>query len=445
MGLHYRPCRAFLWRYVACDVERLNRAMLLSQARSKFNSVPLAWAIYDFGNSAYALLISAVAYQVYFKKIVFVGYQPVADLAWGVTVGLSILCSGLLAPLLGAIADSWGIRKTLLVVLTVVSITFTAGLSAVGPGDIFGGIFVFFLANLFYNLALVLYDSYLKLIPTRGAVASLSGFGWGIGYIGGLTCLAVTYPLFSNEPSVDNTAGFRLGFLAVSVFFLIFSFPAFRLLPNPTMRQVAPLRISSAFKEAYSTIGQTLRRWSHNKEAFKFMIAFYFVVDAIMTVIYFFANFLSTTFALQTTDILLMTVIIQLVGFPTTYLAGYLGDRWNISKALLVSIAIWTLIVLILGTGKTLYSLYLVCALIGLVIGSTQALGRALLATLIPEEKTGEFFGFNSFASKVAATFGPITFGAVSTWTGSQRVAWFSLLPFLVIGAFLLLRLRSTS
>jgi MFS transporter, UMF1 family len=409
---------------------------------SIFNKVVFSWALYDFANSAYALLITGVGYQIYFKKIVFVGNQGTADLAWGITVSISIVASALISPLIGVAADRHFLMKPIFILCTSLAIFFTAALATVKPGAVLWGILAFFLANFFYNLSLSIYDAYLKNISSTSNSARISGFGWGIGYLGGLLCLLITFPFFSKEPSVINFSTFQMGFIITSIFYLIWSIPAIKFLPSQSSSKVDYRNIVRIAKDSYSRAFSTLKKFSFYGEVSRFIIAFYFISEAVATTIYFTANYLSSTFGLKTKEILILTVIVQFVGFPTSLVFGYFADKWNLKKSLLISVLIWILLILVVATGRNQLSIYIYCTLLGLVIGSTQSMGRALLSNLSPTDKINEFFGFNSLSSKAAATLGPLLFGLISSWSGNQRIAWLSLLPFLFVGGLLLLKVK---
>lgn len=402
----------------------------------------IAWSLYDFANSAYALLVTGVAYQVYFKKMVFYGLEGVADLAWAGSVGFSILASAIISPLVGVAADRFGLRKRLFVILTLGASSLTCSLALVGPTSWLLGVSLFVGVNLIYNVALFLYDSYLKLIIDEHHRGLVSGFGWGLGYVGGIVCLAITFPFFSQEPTVSKTLEFRSGFIVVGLFYLLFSLPALWLMPGAVGDFRLEGQNGSILRESWHGARATLTRWRDHREVFKFLIAFFCITEGIMTIIYFTANYFSTTFGLGIRDILFFTVIVQLIAFPATWLAGRIGDRWSVKSALLASIVVWLVIVLLMAFGRTYGLLYIISSLMGLVIGSSQALGRAFLASLTPTEKVSEFFGFNSLSSKVAATIGPVVFGGVATALGSQRLGWLSVIPFLVIGAAILVRVQ---
>jgi UMF1 family MFS transporter len=185
---------------------------------------------------------------------------------------------------------------------------------------------------------------------------------------------------------------------------------------------------------------RSLRNWRAHRGAFRFIAAYYFISEAVLTSIYFTANYLSTTFAMAASTILALTLLLQAVAIPFTWLSGRLADRRDPVKVLAFTVFVWIAIVVLLATARGRGQLYAAAVLMGTVIGSTQAVGRVCLARLAPAERSGEFFGLNSMSSKVASTLGPFLFGLVSTATGSQRLAWLSLLPFLLAGLAVLLR-----
>ncbi|WOD37323.1 MFS transporter [Nodosilinea sp. E11] len=399
----------------------------------------LAWSFYDFANSSYALLITGVGYQLYFKKVLFAEYLHLADLTWAISISLSIILSAVLSPFLGVISDGFLSRKRIFVTLTYATVLLTCSLAIVPNKFPFLSILIFFLANLSYNLVLFVYDSYLPIIAKSSTIGRISGFAWGLGYLGGIASLIITFSLFSQDPSPADSLGFRIGFLITGLFYLVFSLPSILLLPS--VKLSPPFNLmdwKEITQNSFSTLNKTLRSWHEYKHIFRFILAFYCITEAIMTTIYFTANYLSTTFGFNSKEILIATLTIQLIAFPATWLSGYLADKLNLKKALIISTLMWIGIILLIASSKNLISLYIVFFLLGLVIGSTQAIGRAILSNITPMNKLGEFFGFSSFSSKIAATMGPLVFGWISFTTDNQRLAWLSLIPFLVLGLLLL-------
>lgn len=413
--------------------------------RQKIKTVHWAWAFYDFANSSYALLISGVAFQIYFKQKIFQSHLLQADFYWALTISLSILLSAFFSPFLGAYIDQFRKRKKVFNIINILTIGFTCSLALIGPGQIILGVVLFFMANFLYNLVLFIYDSYLGIIANKNNLSEISGLGWGLGYLGGLLCLALTFPLFSKDPTINNPIYFQIGFLFVGLFFLVFSLPSLIFLPRENQNNSAVLSYKLKIKESTMTVMQTIRQWRKHKDIYKFILAYYFISEAIMTTIYFTANYLSSTFKLTSKTILFFTVIVQIIGFPATWLAGFFSDKWNMKKAFLFSAFIWIIIITLMAVSKHKISLYFIAILMGFVIGSTQAVGRAFFTSLTPHEKLSEFFGYNSLSSKIAATSGPLIFGIISSLTKNQRYAWLSLLPFLVVGIIIISTIKNTN
>jgi UMF1 family MFS transporter len=401
------------------------------------NRAALAWALYDFGNSAFVLLVAGVAYPVYFKTVVFAHAPGSADAWWGAAVAGSALGAAVLSPFFGAVADRQGLRKAFLAAFTLAAVAFTAALGLAGPDRVLWGVGCFVAAHFAYTLALTFYDAALRSLASGRGADRLSGFGWGLGFAGGVACWALTLPLFGRAP---GSAAYRWGFPAVALFYLVFALPALVLLPAGP-RGVGGGLVETA-RGAHAELRGTLRRWRERRPVFTFLLGFWCVMQAISTVIYFTANTLATGYGLSTGEILLFTVLVQGIGFPATWGAGALAARWGRQRVILATLAVWAVVIGGMALRPPSEGLAVLAGLLGLVIGSTQAVGRSLLASLVEVERAGEFFGFNSLTGKAAATVGVLLFGAVSSATGSQAAAWALLLPFLAVGAFLLSRVE---
>lgn len=399
------------------------------------------WALYDFANSAYPLLISGVGFQLYFKEVAFRGRGGDADFWWGAAVAASILLSAVLSPLTGLAADARGARSRFLARFTVLAVAATAALGAVGTGAAAAAVLVFLLANTFYNVALALYDSLLPFVAAPGRRGLVSGRAWALGFAGGILCLALAYPLFSGQPA-QAPGAYRAGFVLVAAFYAVFALPLL-LVPPPEGDGLGPS--GAPPPAALAALARSLRDWRQHRAAFRFIVAYYFISEAVLTSIYFTANYLATTFSMAASTILGLTLLLQVVAIPSTWLAGRLADRRSPVSVLAWTVVVWIAIVLLLATARGRLQLSAAAILMGTVIGSTQAVGRACLARLVPAGRSGEFFGLNSMSSKVASTLGPFLFGLVSSASGSQRLAWLSLLPFLLAGLAILLTGRRDS
>lgn len=395
-----------------------------------------AWILYDVASSAYVLMIPAVAYAVYFRSYV-AGDSPAADAIWGMTVALPLIAGGLLGPLLGAVADLSGNRKRLLAIATLASTIATMFMATVGQGEILYGAVLFFVAHLGYMVATGLYDSYLPSIASPERAARISGLGWGLGYLGGIAVFLVTLPLTRGGITAANVGTFVLSFAVTGAFYLLLGLPALVRLPAGATRSG-----SADIGTAYRRVWNTVRGWRHDVEVPKFLLAFYLINDAVVTVALFTPIVLRTSFGLGVQELLALTLLFNAIALPATIAFGWLADRWSYRGAVYVTLAIWVIALLLIGYGEGAWVPRTIAVVLGLVVGSTQSLLRGMFSRMVPTEQAAEYFGFHSLVGKVSTALGPLAFGLVSTASGDQRLAMLSLGVFFVAGAWVLARVR---
>ncbi|MBI2564891.1 MFS transporter [Candidatus Woesearchaeota archaeon] len=389
----------------------------------------ISWALYDFANSSYSLLIFTMVFPVYFKEVI--AGAEMGDFYWGLAVSISILAAGLFSPVVGAIADYDKRRKQKFVWFTLIAVLGTASLFFTSKSNLFFASVLFILTNFCFDVAIVLYDSFLTHIARKETAGRISGLGWGLGYLGGLVALFAFYPLFKNGYFGEFEFWYKLTFPATAAFYLLFSLPAFFYIKEKVKNH------SKNFFElatlGFKNVLNTIKNIKKYKQLFWFFLAFYFVNDSLVTLFSFISIYATNTLQLAMSDISLIYIIIQVIGFPATIIFGVLSDKKGSKKILLTSIVLWIIIVALLSatTNKTMF--YIIAVMTGLVIGSSQAIARSWLSRLVPQKKRCEFFGFNGFASKISATTGPIIFGSISVLTGSQRIAMLFLIPFFVL------------
>lgn len=395
------------------------------------------WVTYDVASSAYVYMIPAFAYAAYFRSYVTDG-GPYADAIWAVVVAMSLLIAGVVAPLVGAVADAAAGRRVILVGSTVACCLATAMLATVGKGEVFLGALYFVVAHVGYLIAAGIYDSFLPLISDRRRAAITSGLGWSIGYFGGIAAFVLCLPFIRGGLGEEDISNFRMVFIITAGFFFVVSLPTLIYLPHAGIRGDGGAAVDRPYRSAYARVWSTITSWRNNREAFKFLFAYYLINDGVVTVLYFCVIFFMTTFGLPLERVLWLTLLFHVIAIPSTAFFGWLGGHWSERGALYVTLAIWIAVLMIMAFATQPFVPLLLAFLIGLVLGSTQALCRSLYAGMIPTERTSEFFGFNALAGRASAAFGPLLFGAVSTVTGSQRMAMLSLAIFIVAGGLIL-------
>lgn len=396
----------------------------------------LSWAFFDFANSSYYLLIGSFIFPIYFKEVV-VGNNS-GDFWWGLTLGISILLGAIFSPVVGAIADYDKNRKRKLVFFSILSMIGTASFYFTDSNTLLFTSLIFIATNLCFEIALTIYDSLLVQVSTKETAGRISGLGWGLGYIGGIIAMLLLKPIYDNAIGSDL---YRLTFPLTALFFLLFSLPTFIFIKDDIQTKSIK-SFFSLIKIGCSSVYATIKGVKNYKNVSWFLLGFYFLNDALVTIFAFVPIYAKTTLLFSVSEITVLLLLVQIIGFPSSLFFGWLSDKRGSKKILLSTIFMWAMIVILSAFAPTRDLFYFVAILTGLVVGSSQSIARSWLSKIIPPEKRGEFFGFNGFASKISATTGPILFGSISVITANQRIAMLSILPFFVISFIIFAKVK---
>lgn len=413
------------------------KSLLSAFSRAGVSKPVAGWILYDVASSGY-MMIPTVVYAVFFRQIVC-GGGPVCDGKWALWVSLSLMISGGLAPFLGAIADIGALRHRLFVGTTLLCGVATLALQTVQPGAILWGGIVFALSQTGYFLATSIYDAYLPSLASQRTIPKLSGWGWGLGYLGWIGCYLLFLAVGSSH-HFDRITESRLTFAIVGLWVLVFSIPALVWLPRQSRPSKVPL--SRSIRQSYRQVWDTLVNLQQNKEILKFLIGFYLISDGIITLNNFFGIYLHTQFGLSVAQILHLGLLFNLISIPSTIAFGMLGDRWSVRRILGLLLGIWTMVIALIALSTHPSTPLVLAVLMGLVFGSTQALCRGWFAQMVQDSRATELFGFNALAGRMSSIFGPLLFGGISATTGNQRLAMMSLLLFLGLGGVILSRVQ---
>jgi len=375
-------------------------------------------------------MVVLTAYFILYFEEVIVGEKGYADFLWGVAVSIAMAVSVLLSPLLGATADASGKKKSFLVAFAGISILSTLLLYFTGPGQKAWAVFLVIAGYVGYTLAMTFYNAFLPEIAAPGSIERLSGIGWGLGYIGGLSalvCMALMVPNVAEGKSILLLAGAVYG---------IFTLPAFVVFKDSPHEGVTA---GTAISEGLSRLMLTFREIRSLRSIFTFLIAYFFVSDAISTVIVFFSSYTVNTLQFTVKQNVLLLMLIQLSAAAGAVGAGLLANRIGVLRTIVITIVIWILALLgiIALSGISAFYALSVCA--GLVLGGTQATARSYMAIEAPEGKKAEFFGFMTFSTKIAAIFGPLLYGTISSQTNDPRIALLSLETLFILGLIFML------
>jgi UMF1 family MFS transporter len=401
-----------------------------------------AWAMYDWANSAFFTTVVAAVFPIYFSSVAAADLPPAlatAHFATATTVALSVIA--VFAPFLGALADYAAVRKKLLAAFMVVGVLSTAGLSFVHQGDWQLAAALFILGNIGVSGSFVFYDSLLPHIASDGEMDRVSTAGYALGYVGGGMLLTVNlawiqYPYFFGI--TDSAAAARLSFLSVAVWWLVFSLPLFRSVPEPPGQQQATgTHRSGLLRGTVSQLSETLAELRIYKQALLMLVAFLLYNDGIGTIIRM-ATVYGTEIGISQGALITAILLVQFIGIPFSFFFGSLAGRVGAKASIFLALAVYTLVSVVGYFMTTALHFFILAILVGMVQGGSQALSRSLFASLIPREKSSEFFGFFAICEKFAGIFGPALFAGMILITGSSRNAILSVIVFFVAGGMLL-------
>lgn len=382
-----------------------------------FNRNTLGFATYDFSNSAYILVFNTFLFPIFFRETLFHGSAD-ADFWWGVALSCAIGISLLLSPFIGNRADSLG-RKRLLRYTVFVTATGSLLLAVVPLTSPLLYTLLFIVTDAAYIVSITLYDSMLSHVSSDENRASVSGFAWGLGYMGGVINLLIVLgvsPHLADYP--------RAGFLITAVYYALFSLVALRLLPDDkTKAQAMPLR----------TVWKAL---VHGKVV-TLLVALWFINEAIAVIINYTGLYGKVTLGLATMTIGYLLIALHVLAFPGTWLMGHLAGRYGERRIINITLILWVVILGGLAMASTLHHLILILLVTAFVFGSSQALMRSYYSRALPPEVSGFSFGLYALVSRVASLVGMPLFGFVSATTGSQRLAMITVIIPIAIGAWL--------
>ena len=384
----------------------------------------LAWCLFDFANSAYSAVIVATVFGIYYTTTIVGNDRGLGDLWWGRVISVSMIGVALTGPVLGALADRAGQRKRAFVAFTLLCIACVALFTTIAPGMIVWGFALAALANFAFESAQIYYNAYLPDVAPPERLGTVSGLGFGIGYLGSIVGLLIALPL---------AAAHRLDllWLAVGAFFAVFSLPAFIVLPAGRPR------------EATFDLWRLARDVFARPELRRFLLAFFVYLDGVETTIYFSGIFAAKTLGFTTPEVIKLFLAVQTSALAGSLLLARPTDRWGPKRVLTLTLLLWIGVSVGAYFAQTKAAFFGVAVIAGLGLGPIQAASRALMASLIPRGQEAEMFGFYAFCGKSSAVLGPLVFGAVSYLLGGdQRAAVAAVGVFFAVGLVLLQRVR---
>jgi MFS transporter, UMF1 family len=390
----------------------------------------VAWAMFDFANSSYTTIIVTVAYSVFFTRVVAAG--PAADLWWGRGVWAANLIVLLLSPLVGAISDESGRKKHFLFASYVVCVAGTASLALVGPGDIALGLALFVLSNVAFSFGENFAASFLPEISTPSTIGRISGFGWGLGYFGGLASLLLIKSRIDAGFTVENLANLQSAWLITAGFFLVAGIPTFLFLRERAPRRSEPL--AYYVRNGFGRLRQTWRAAREFDQLVRFLVVFWIFSMGLTSIIAFVGVYAERTVGFAPGELIVLFLVVQVSSAAGAIVFGFVQDRLGALRTIQVTLLLWIAVCSAVWASADKRLFWIVALVAGLGIGSLQSASRAMVGLFSPVDKTGEFFGLWGLAGKAAYACGPLAFGWISSTSGSQRTAVLATGLFFVAG-----------
>ena len=398
-----------------------------------------AWCMYDWANSAFATSIMAALLPPYFSNVAAASLPKArATSLWGYSVALAMLVAACLGPILGAIADHTGGKKRSLRVFLIIAVVFTGLLFFIQEGDWMAAMVFYVLASIGNAGANVFYDSLLPHVAKREEIDQVSARGYAFGYLGGGLLLILNMMWFLKPDwfgFADGNAAVRASFLSVAVWWVLFSVPLFRRVPEPPA--AGHDGTVSAIKAGMARLQQTFHEIQRYKELFKFLVAFWLYSDGIGTIIKM-ATIYGAEIGIGSADLAGALLLTQVVGVPFTFAFGAIAKKLGTKRSIILGLGVYSIISIMGYFMAEPWHFWVLAGLVGTVQGGAQALSRSLFGSMTPKARSAEFYGFFDISSKFAGIAGPLLFGIVGALVGSSRWSIVSLVVFFIVGAWLL-------
>jgi UMF1 family MFS transporter len=392
------------------------------------------WCCFDFANSAFTTVILTVVYSRYFVSVV-ADKDPQAMGWWGTAASVAQFVVLFLSPLIGTVADLTGRKKAFLMGTAIVCSISTVALYFVGAGEIWLALGIVCVANIAFSLSENLCASFLPEISTPENVGKISGFGWSFGYFGGLLSLALALLIIESGPGRAPWT-----FVMTGAFFFFASLPTLLLLRERGRRRMLPAG------ESYVSLGlaqlrQMIREVPQRRSLAIFFVAMTLYMSGLTAVVLFASIYAAEVMHMEDKQIILLFIVLQLAGVAGAFGFGVLQDKIGSKPALILSLLLWIAASVWGSVCRDVQQFFMVGVLAGIAMGSVQSAGRAVVSTLTPPGRAGEFFGYWGFFGKLAGVIGPFVFGWLASLTGN-RTAMLANGGFFLAGMLVLLAVR---
>ena len=400
------------------------------------------FALYDFANSAFTTIIITFIFATYFAKQIAPNLI-LGQSYWGWTIGLTGFFVAVVGPFIGSFADKKNKILFFLRFFSILCILFTALLWFAKPSQnyLFYTLIIVGIANFFYELSLIFYNSLLKDISKKKNLGKSSGLGFALGYIGGVIILILSIKLFIDNDNIPfglsekESQNIRITAILVSIWFSIFALP-FLLFVKQKLKKIKKSASSNYFDLKNLIWNKGLKTLG------KFLIARMLYADGLNAIIIMGGIFAVGVFNLEIKELLKLSVIMNITAFIGAFVGGFANDRYGSKVVIVISLLglIFSSTIIILTYSKSLF--FIVAAINGLFIGPIQSASRVIITSLLNKENQGKGFGLFATSGKLTSFIGPVLVSTVTFLSGSQRIGFSAAIVLLVAGLIILINIR---
>ncbi|GFO73612.1 MFS transporter, UMF1 family [Bathymodiolus japonicus methanotrophic gill symbiont] len=403
----------------------------------------ISWALYDFANSGYTTVVMSTIYSTYFVGVIAVSSVDMVagmpTLLWSIAIGLANFVVMIIGPVVGALADHQARKKIFLLISSIGCVLATALLAFVEPGEVLLSMLLVTISAIMFAQGENLIAAFLPELVPKEKMGRMSGYGWSVGYFGGLLTLGLCLWLITwgQQQGMADTDIIPLTLLLTAGIFAVSVMPTFLWLRERAVAQ--PEEDISYFRLSFNRLQHTFKKEIHFKDFFRFLLCLAVYQSGVSTVIVLAAIYAQEVMDFDREELIILIMVVNVTAAVGALICGHLQDKIGSVPTLAITLVLWIIAILTAFFATESVHMWIAGNLIGAAMGSSQSVSRALVSKFTPAERSGEFLGLWGVVIRLSAIVGPLSYGVVNFLSrGDHRLALLSTLMFFILGLLLL-------